>query len=184
MFAAFGMARRRKTSPQEAPRHPLRRSLLDVIRRRPGINETELGRLAGINRGTTQYHLLVLARIGAVAVARTTDGRHYFPPDMDPQRIPPMALLMRGRVLEVARAIIGRPGITQTELTHTLPISRRVFREYADLLDQYSLIEETPSATSKRYFPTPELVELVAAVDRPLGVDDQSKPPLSNGGSR
>lgn len=76
-----------------------------------------------------------------------------------------MAVLLRGRVLEVAQAVRANPGIRQRDLTDKLPISRKVFRTYADLMVAAGLVEETHEPHQRRYFPTPQLDELLHALE-------------------
>jgi predicted transcriptional regulator len=173
----LGLARRTKGATEQAMRHPVRRSILDLIRRRPGSRLSTIWRAFTTNRGTAQYHLLVLERVGAVRAVRDGQATRYFPSDVGPGQLPGLALLLRGRVMEVARAVLEEPGISQRRLTKILPISRKVFREYADRLAEMGLVTEVRDAKVKRYFPTPRLGQMVgqlrARPDAPLQEDDK-----------
>ena len=157
-------------------RHPVRRSIVDLIRRRPGTRLHTIWRAFSTNRGTAQYNLLVLERLGAVQAVRDGQATRYFPAEVGATELPGLALLLRGRVMEVARAILQEPGISQRRLTRLLPISRKVFREYADRLAELELLTEVRDAKVKRYFPTPRLGEMLLRLETsdldPPGEDD------------
>lgn len=137
---------------------------MDWIRRRPGIRLSGLWKELGANRGTAHYHLLVLERAGAVQALREGRSTRYFPPETPESELAPLALLLRGRVLEVAHLVLSAPGISQGDLTSALDISRRVFREYADLMTEMDLMDEVRDSRRKRYFPTAALAKLLESM--------------------
>lgn len=151
-WMVFAGHRKRAESPEQIC-HPVRKRMMDWIRRRPGIRLSGLWKELGANRGTAQYHLLVLERAGVIRTLREGRATRYFPVETPAADLPALALLLRGRVLEVARLLLESPGISQHDLTATLDISRRVFREYADLLKELDFIDEVRDARVKRYFP-------------------------------
>lgn len=83
--------------------------------------------------------------------------------------------------MEVARAVLHEPGIAQRELTGQVEISRRVFREYADLLIGEELLREERQSRTKRYFPTPRLKEAYKALSSGRGGASAGNPEM--GGS-
>lgn len=149
----------------EDEKHPLRRRLLKLVRERPGSRLSELWQTLRANRGTAQYHLLMLERAGLVVAHRVVRATRYFPPGSNEERLSLVALLLRGRVLEVAGMISRHPGISQQELTARLPMSRRVFRTYANLLVSSGLLEERRHVHSKRYFPGPGLGPILGQLE-------------------
>lgn len=180
MFLVFALARRRNLSSEDvAMRHPVRRGIFDLIRRRPGARLNTIWRAFSTNRGTAQYHLVVLERVGVIQAVREGQATRYFPSGMEMGEIPGLALLLRGRVLEVARAVLREPGISQRRLTRLLPISRKVFREYANRLTALDLLAEVRDAKVKRYFPTPRLHQMVDRLGDPVGQGEDDRWPPS-----
>lgn len=133
--------------------------------RRPGLRFKALWRTLQANRGTARYHLHILEKTGVVRAVHDAGSTRFFPAGTDPARLSLMAVLLRGRVLEVAQAVRANPGIRQRDLTDKLPISRKVFRTYADLMVAAGLVEETHEPHQRRYFPTPQLDELLHALE-------------------
>lgn len=157
LAAGFGMVYRRKTNATEAPNHPIRRTILDFVMRRPGTRLTAIWTELRINRGTVYHHLFILERIGAVQAVRGHRDTRYFPPNPDSTIATRMAVLTQRRVLEVAQAILREPGVPQHRLTKELHIDRRTFRKYADRLLEVHLVREERGGKERRYFPDDDL---------------------------
>lgn len=149
---------------EHATRHPLRRRLFEIIWRRPGVRLATLWQMLNANRGTAKYHLMILERAHAVTAVRAKRITRYFPSHMSPAERSLASLLLRGRVLDMVRAVVRRPGISQHELGTTLRMSRKVLREYANLLLQHGLVEEARGPHSRRYYATPRLDEALRTV--------------------
>ncbi|HEX9816799.1 MAG TPA: hypothetical protein VGB18_07455, partial [Candidatus Thermoplasmatota archaeon] len=58
LVVALSKRARKEKPPVDA--HPLRKRLLNLIRRRPGIQMVALWKQLDTNRKTTKYHLLIL----------------------------------------------------------------------------------------------------------------------------
>lgn len=158
----LGFARARNPKrPIPTDAHPLRRRLIDLIRRKPGLRPSKLSDELDANRGTAKYHLIMLERAQLVHAVRAKRVTRYFPADLPPGERPLYALLLRGRVLEVASLIAKNPGISQRELTSTLGLSRKVFRRYADLLVERELLNEVREPHLRRYYATPGLESII-----------------------
>lgn len=106
---------------------------------------------------------MMLQQTGAVQTVRNRETR-YFPGEYATEDAKDIALLRRGRVLEVAVEILRGPGTVQRELTERLKISRRVFRLYANLLMQRNLVSEERQGPSVLYFPTDRLAPVVKRI--------------------
>jgi predicted transcriptional regulator len=163
------MTRRAKTSPERAPLNPIRRKLIELIQERPGARLLDLWQEMRSHRGTAHYHLEILERVGAVQSFHRDGATRYFPGSYSPLEARQMTLLMRGYVLEVVREILEHPGIAQEDILHTVDISRKVFRAYADALKHEGLLEERRDGRAKRYSATPELSRLYERLKPPTG---------------
>lgn len=154
---ALGARRKKPDSPS------LAHKILKLIQGHPGQRLHSITHGLGANRGTTKYYLQILERDHNVIVIRPEGSpARYFPASTKPGDIPLLAVLARGRVLEVARAILAHPGTFQHEVIRDIKMSRRVFRLYANLLMGPNLVNEVRGPHSCRYFPNPRLAELVA----------------------
>ena len=157
----------------------LRQRLLDFIRRRPGVRLSTLWRNLGADRGTAKYHLLLLERAHQIDAVRTKRLTRYFPSGTGAEQRVALALLRHGRVREVAQVVAQRPGVAQHEITDALPISRKVFRRYANLLIACKLLQEIREENELHYFATPHLQQVMADLEReesPEPRNDSSAP--------
>lgn len=162
LFFARGMVQRSATQPENLRLHPLRERIVDMIRREPGKNITGILRELGSTWGTVQHHLYLLERAGILSSSSHGREHHYFhgqPEDADRRRL---ALLRRGRVPQLVQLVAQEPGRMQQELTKQLGMSRKVFREYIDLLVQAELIQEVREAKVRRYYATARLQRIVS----------------------
>lgn len=160
----FTMARQKKTALDRAARHPFRRRVMTIIQDRPGIRIGELWKMLGANRGTTRYHLKFMEHVGAIEVVHGEKSVRLFQSGADETALVRMAILLRGRILEVVDEVVRRPGSIQRQITETLCISRKVLCHYVKLLRSSGLLKETREAKTRRYFPTPALEKSLAAL--------------------
>ena len=174
----FAMAHHAKTSGDRALDHPLRRAMHDIINGKQGIRLHNLWDELDAPRGTLQYHLTVLTHAGKVQAIETPESIRYFTTLSD-QDIQDICLLRRGRILDVAVQVKNKPGATQIELLKLLPMSRKVFRDYANLLGKRLLVEEVKDYPNKRYYPTERLQHVL-----PMIADDEDSPPRGPAGGR
>src|SRR5206468_1641787 len=110
--------------------------------------------------GTIQHHVYLLTRAGLLR--SVAHGRHhrFFLPGHGAENLSEFSILLRGRVRNLAQAVIGKPGIGQSELTSVMGMSRKVFREYAELLTGAGLVQEVARSKFRVYYPTQSLLEL------------------------
>ncbi len=148
---------------------PLRRRIIQIIRRKPGIHASELCRESGEAWGTVQYHLGLLRKSELVSSVESGRERRFFPPDMDPQRARMLSLLNQGRRQEIAAFIRDHPGIRQVDICDAVAVSRKTFRSSIRPLVEEGLIEERRGLQSNRYFPQEGLVEAFERVEDPDG---------------
>ncbi|HEX2065412.1 MAG TPA: winged helix-turn-helix transcriptional regulator [Candidatus Thermoplasmatota archaeon] len=150
--------------PAGAPlrEQPLRRRLLGLIERRPGLHASELARESGQPWGTVQYHLSLLQKGQAVRVVEAGRERRFFPPGVDPTRARLLALLGQGRRPEIASFIRDHPGARQIDICGALEVSRKTFRSSVAPLVREGLVQERKGLQSNRYFPQPPLADLMA----------------------
>lgn len=159
---AFGMVGRDKTRGDRVLEHPVRRRLLDRLRRRPGVRLHEVWKALGMPRETAEYHLYVLERGGAVKSTPAAGARRFFPAGM--REIDARAVLMIDGAYELAACVARHPGVRQWEIRKRMGWSRKVFRDYAELLAREGLITELREWRDRRYFPTSRLERVLPAV--------------------
>jgi DNA-binding transcriptional ArsR family regulator len=70
-----------KRSMQDSPDYKTRRRVFLVVSGNPGINESELVRLSGLNRGSVRYALEYLEKHELITGSREDKFVHYFPKD-------------------------------------------------------------------------------------------------------
>lgn len=176
------IAFRSKTSLDRALEHPLRRRLFERVVARPGANLADLRSSVGGSRGSLRHHLDILERIGVVRACRTPRSSRFFPADIPVDQDQALALLRRGRVLEVALAIRANPTLAQHQITKGLSMSRDVFRAYANLMIANGLIEEIRDGRTLKYAPTRRLDDVIQMCNVPQAAGGDSN--LEPGGTR
>lgn len=132
---------------------PMRRRLLSLIERRPGIHASEICREAGEPWGTVQYHLALLHKGAMVTAIDSGRERRFFPSETDPAKARLLALLTQGRRPEIAAYIRANPGARQVDVCDALGISRKTFRNSVLPMLQEGLVAEKRGLQSNRYFP-------------------------------
>ena len=168
-----GMAHRTKTDENHVLGHPLRKRIVEALRLRPGRRLADLGALVQSATSTTLYHLFVLERIGVIRSTHRSDATRYFPaetPDADG-----WALLLRGRIMDMAIYILHKPGASQKEILGVLTMNRKVFRDYADVLLEEQLVTEEKIWRGRLYFPTPRLEKLAPVIGQENGRGNESR---------
>jgi predicted transcriptional regulator len=117
---------------------PVRRALLEALARADALTATELGRLAGVSRKTTAYHLQMLARAGLVA--RRGAGRALWAVaghGRDAMAARALRHPRRRAVWEVAKA---RPGATITELSRAVAMKPGTVWFHVRVLERNALL--------------------------------------------
>lgn len=165
-FALFAMVRREKTDPDNASKNPVRRKILDFLARKPGARLDALWKAAGVSRTTTQYHVVVLRRVGQVQAIGTNGENRYFPPDWHPQEAEAVSLVLRGRIFDLAALLLRQPGFCQKDAVRMLRISRNAFHDYVSLLEGQHLVEKERDRKMKRYYPTSQLFGVMELATR------------------
>ena len=164
--------RRERPAPEE---HPLRRRLLNLIRRRPGVRLSALWKQLDANRKTTAYHLMILARANTIDAVMLDKQVRFFPTGLPLEERHVRSVLLRGRVLEMSQEIARNPGILQKDLGDALKISRKVMRRYVDLLVEQGLLKEVVDGHGRRYFATERLTQALPDVSGLSQTDDKAQ---------
>lgn len=122
-----------------------RRTVLDAIRTRPGINKTSLARRTGLSWGTVGHHLQTLERDGLVALVRVGRTVHAAPTAFAQrmQRTPLLVCPDARRVLGALLAESFRYGTT--DLGRLLGMTRKQTRRYVYDLVEAGLVESNGS---------------------------------------
>lgn len=141
--------------------HPCRTRIVALVEAAPGVTLTELRAAAGCSWGTIQHHTRVLERRGRLRSEPVGRSRRFFPATTPPGVLRRTALLRKGRVAELARAIRERPGCMQRDLTEGLHLTRKVLRGYVDDLVAQGLVVEHQHPRARTYHPTQVLRALL-----------------------
>lgn len=139
-------------------KHAVRRDILGILQREPGIKISDLCKQTGAGWGTIQHHLNLLKK--AHLVVSRSPGRDclLFSSDYPADRLPVAETLRRGRAERLAIAIARSPGASQKELCDQVNMTRKIIRRYVGLLSSAGLVSERREARFQRYYPNPRLV--------------------------
>ncbi len=150
-----------QVAPDRLMEQPVRKRLMGLIRRKPGIHASEICRETGEAWGTVQYHLSLLQRNEMVTSMEAGRTRRFYPPDATTARMEMVSLLEQGRRGEIARFILENPGLRQVDVCQAVSVSRKTFRSsMADLVDA-GLVDEQKGLQANRYYPDSALVPLL-----------------------
>lgn len=141
--------------------HPRRARILAIVEEHPGVTLTQLREAVGCSWGTIHHHTHVLERRGRLRSEPVGRSRWFFLPTTAPPTRRGVALLRKGRVAELVRAIRERPGCMQRDLTEGLHLTRKVLRTYVDDLVAHGLVVERQHPRARTYHPTQALQALL-----------------------
>lgn len=141
---------------------PMRRRLVDLISRRPGMHASELCREAGEPWGTIQYHLSLLHKGELVQSFEAGRERRFFASGIDPNRARLLALLNHGHRPELSQYIRDHPGARQVDVCDALDITRKSFRQAVRPMIAENLVQQRRTLQDSRYYPLEGLHSLLA----------------------
>lgn len=139
--------------PQTLLSQPVRKRILELIQRRPGIHASALCRASGEAWGTVQYHLALLDKGELVTAVSAGRERRFFVGGIDPERARLMGVLNQGRRQEIAQFIRDHPGSRQVDVCTAVSVSRKTFRASIAPLVDAGLVSERKGLQTNRYFP-------------------------------
>lgn len=151
--------------PQALLAQPVRKRILDLIRRRPGIHASALCRESGEAWGTVQYHLALLDKGDLVTAVSAGRERRFFAGGVDPEKARMVGVLNQGRRQEIARFIQENPGSRQVDVCTAVSVSRKTFRASIAPLVDAGLVSERKGLQTNRYFADEELRSLLQNED-------------------
>ncbi len=149
--------------PRRLLAQPVRRRILDMIHRRPGIHASALCRESGEAWGTVQYHLALLDKGELVTSVSSGRERRFFAGGIDPEKARILGVLNQGRRQEIARFIRDHPGSRQVDVCNAVSVSRKTFRASIAPLVSEGLVAERKGLQTNRYFAGDSLAELLRA---------------------
>jgi predicted transcriptional regulator len=167
--AVHAMARYARTRAENLHKHPLRKRILGLVEKSPGLSISDICEGTGRRWGTVKHHLHLLEAADLLKGVRRGRERNYFPPRTARGERERLALLRQDRASELAQAVLEEPGVVQRSLTRNLGVTRKVLRHHVERLKQAGLLEEVREAGTCRYFPTKALEEALPATTGPGG---------------
>ncbi len=147
---------------------PVRKRLMGLIRRSPGIHASEICRETGEAWGTVQYHLSLLQNNEMVMSMEIGRTKRFYSPDAAGSRMEMIGMLSHGRRAEIARFILDNPGLRQVDVCKAVAVSRKTFRSSMAGLVDAGLVAEHKGLQTNRYFPDEALAPLL---DTGSGID-------------
>lgn len=162
---------------------PMRRSIYEHIRYRPGVHLRELQRHVGLSMGTLSYHLSRLERNGCVVVRQFARYKSYFCTGqidrVDKDYLYYLRHRMPARILE---EVAQNPGISFGDLRERVPIAPSTLSYHLRKLIRAQLLSESAVGRGKTYHVVDAarvqrlLAEFPASVGRPPRIAPWSRP--------
>lgn len=152
-----------------------RERIFEAIQANPGINLSQVHRLAELGWGVTVYHLKMLEKNGIVFSDARGRDRCFFEntPENRAMQGAIAALANKERAQEIASIVVAEPGLNQREVVRRAGVSQRAASYYLSKLNDQGLVETRREKNFARYFATDRLVDALAAV---TGVTHEPEP--------
>lgn len=141
--------------------HPVREAILSHLESFPGTNLHSLCNALDANRGTAVHHLNVLKQRRQIVSIQSGRERHFFLPGTIGRYKDLWGVLRTGRAMELAKAVMQRPGEAQGTIARQITMTRKVFRKHMNRFLDHGLVQEQASGRSLHYYPTPALMEAI-----------------------
>lgn len=147
-------------SPPRRTPH-LRPLILECLAASPGLTTQELAGRLGCNRSTLRHHLHQLQEENVVRLVAFKQRTRAFLATVDAARRDDIAILRRGRTLELALEVARSPGQPQAEILARLRLSRKTLRKYVQHLSDHGLLHQAHEHPFAVYYPSRRLLALV-----------------------
>lgn len=150
--------------------HPLRRAIVEVIARRPGVNKSQIAGELGIHLALAIYHLDRLVPAGTVALRPSPRNREvvcFLARDLHLWENPRTRVLFGGSpVAAVARHVAEQPGATAREISEALGLTAGAVHHHLRTLLSNGLVQRFRLGSEYKHYPRDELKRWAAATTR------------------
>lgn len=152
--------------------------IFQVIRSNPGINLSQIHRIADLGWGVTVYHLKMMEKNGLVFAETGPRDKCFFEnePRFRSLRSAIAALANKEPAQKIAHVVATHPGLTQREVVEQTGLTQRVVSYYVSRLAKQGLLERARDGNFVRYRPTEDLKEALAFVGHEGQVVEVSAP--------
>lgn len=138
--------------------HPVRRRILDELRRQPGLRLHELGEMVGQASGSLKWHLQTLERAGLISSFLAGQARYFTLQGIAPEDLAlahAVAYLRSYRRSEVLLFLDGHPAATVSQAAEALGGGAGSARNALDALVQEGLAVRDRPGVAATYAATP-----------------------------
>lgn len=140
-----------------------RRNLYNYILKNPGCTSAEMSRNMGMNSGTVRYHIQTLVNEGKIVAEKMGKFMRLFKNSStysDREKVV-ASHLRNGTSMAMIRSIIECPGITNSELSDRIGVTRSCVHEHIDRLAADRIVLTKEDGRNKRYYVTDESLLIV-----------------------
>lgn len=142
-----------RMSRGEALEHDLRRRVLEVVRRDPGVCASAVADEVGAAWGTVLYHLDTLEDTGYVVSMKHGRHRRYFERGGTPTGArEALATLQRDTTAEVYETVREDPGLSQQEIADQVGLTPQALAWHMDRLVEVGLVEKERDGRRKLHY--------------------------------
>lgn len=137
---------------KEVLHHDVRRSLLQALKRQPGLSFPELKQQCGLAAGTVEWHLDKLEEENFITASKDGRTRRYFPTETPPEMKEAMLQLRHASRRELVSRVLRAPGQTpQGELATRMGLSHATVHHHAKRLMEAGLLEKQKDGRTVAY---------------------------------
>lgn len=127
---------------QDSPDYKTRRRVFLLVSGNPGITESEMARLSGLNRGSVRYALDHLERRGMITSSREEKFVHYFPSNrLGSAQRAILKRIQRGIPRSLVVYVLLNPGAGFGQIAAEFDLSASTISYHLDRLVKAGLME-------------------------------------------
>jgi DNA-binding IscR family transcriptional regulator len=125
-----------------ALQHPVRSQIYELIQQRPGLRESEIAAVIGMDRTTARYHLQMLRRSGFLSSVQARSRTRYFVTGSSeaPKVAQKRALLEVSSAHALVRLAAEMPGIPLAQAARAAGMSRQLAHHHVKPLAEAGLL--------------------------------------------
>lgn len=160
----------RRVQVQALLRNPLRRRILEILKRRPGMNRQQLARELGINLNGVGYHIERLEKVRLVALRPGLKDKEtlcFTAENVELWEKKSLRVLFgSSRTSEVGLFLAQNPGAGPMQVAHALDLSVHTVRRHVRRLEDSGLVQRLRVDRQVEYHAEPALVSWVETIGK------------------
>ncbi|PKK85846.1 MAG: hypothetical protein CVT48_03675 [Thermoplasmata archaeon HGW-Thermoplasmata-1] len=133
-----------------------RRTIYELLKKNPGLSQSEVQKIIGVGWGTVRHHLAVLEREGYIKFAVCSRKKKCFPCDIPPAERKRMCVLSDTANRDIVEIIRGNLGITQSGIVAATEFSQSTISCHLRELESAGIVRRERKGRWSHFYPAAE----------------------------